>query len=571
MWWRIIFSWRWWWILWLLTGGVITFLLWPEPSDWAKARELNRLLADYRTKEPSTPDFTALFNLALQRNLVTADEVPEFLVLHAAAATYLPDNAAQQRYWTQLKKYSESPQWEQIKMHPETAMLLDLAAENESLQEFAMANQEWLPGAIWLLPPMTEPVLAFLQQRAGVAEPLYYEISDFPPPENWPENGYERLLTEYYAVMSRLPRFRLSYAESGGVLLHSQLNIAESEADGMVRILFLMHRRNPLVWRQAVSHDLVFQWYLQAPDCTDALINKYDAAMLAKFILTFYPDAAAAATQNIARWENRGLYQLLRHRDHPKIGWYLNQPQVGLRLVPFLEKFNREGFSMLAENLRWADRYFTYDGTPRNRTAENWSAMPLIGAPALLLANWYDNYPISGAEVGWAALDAADTALLVMSFGSSSGVSAVRQSGKAVLKSGVRQSWKNLLGNGLRYGLPGVEKSAALKSGSLYLWRKAAPGVWKWSCRGALAAGIYVSVKYRTGPEMQAWKAGVQAKLQSAFQDLWPDNAFGKIVQKIQKNTPYQLWIQRIICLLLWWGPPLLFWRLRYRLRCRRN
>ena len=120
----------------------------------------------------------------------------------------------------------------------------------------------------------------------------------------------------------------------------------------------------------------------------------------------------------------------------------MRDPKIGHRIVPFLAKEMDAGLDR-AEDPRWVDKYFDAEGKP---VPEPWlTAVPLVGAPLQVTRNWFNGIPNEWGELGWAALDVADSLLLVASFGGSSGITALKSGAEVAEKQALKSTAKEVV------------------------------------------------------------------------------------------------------------------------------
>jgi hypothetical protein len=97
--------------------------------------------------------------------------------------------------------------------------------------------------------------------------------------------------------------------------------------------------------------------------------------------------------------------------------------------------YEDNGLERLAQNKGWLDKYFDEEGHPK---VEDWWTILPGGALVKICENRANGYPNEWSELGWAALDVADAALLIVSLGGSATVSATAKGGTATVKVGTK-------------------------------------------------------------------------------------------------------------------------------------
>ena len=196
----------------------------------------------------------------------------------------------------------------------------------------------------------------------------------------------------------------------------------------------LAHTRNekPSVWLAARESALALRLNADVPQHAEALLKKYRGDDIAILLYAGYESEVVFAADALVKFEDLAVYILCHYEDTPAFHKALTKPGIGPRLIPYVARFGDPGLDRLAENKAWLDKYFLPDGTPREK--EWWTQIP--GGAALDVArNLANGHPNEWSELGWAALDVADAALLVASFGASSAVTTTaKQGGKTVIR-----------------------------------------------------------------------------------------------------------------------------------------
>ena len=183
--------------------------------------------------------------------------------------------------------------------------------------------------------------------------------------------------------------------------------------------LALLRQRKPSVWNEAREQPLALKLEADAPQYADALLKHYAADDIAAFLYTSYPNAILPAAAAVKEYGDLAIFLLRKYSDdgQGRMHRFLNDPKIGMRVIPFVAMFGDQGLDRLQENLGWLDKHLDPDGKPKDK--EWWTHIP--GGAALDVArNWANGHPNEWSELGWGALDVADAALLIASFGSSS-------------------------------------------------------------------------------------------------------------------------------------------------------
>ena len=113
----------------------------------------------------------------------------------------------------------------------------------------------------------------------------------------------------------------------------------------------------------------------------------------------------------------------------------------------------QDTFNRIEDNVKWVDRYVSKDGKLTEEKASLIEACPFVGGMATVAKNWAKGYPCEWSEIGWAALDVADCALLIASLGASSAVTVGKSAATTTAKNAARIAVKNTFRKGLANGV----------------------------------------------------------------------------------------------------------------------
>lgn len=169
------------------------------------------------------------------------------------------------------------------------------------------------------------------------------------------------------------------------------------------------------IWEAARKLPLVLRLYWVAPEDAEAVIEKFGTDDIAVFLYAKYEDEIPVATKAVKSYGDLGIYILNHYADEERFHALLDDPKVGSHAVPYVAQFQDQGLDRYEENTAWFDKYFNADGTEKE---EGWFySLPIVGGPAKIVKNYKEGVPNEWSELGWAALDVADGALLVATLG----------------------------------------------------------------------------------------------------------------------------------------------------------
>jgi hypothetical protein len=207
-----------------------------------------------------------------------------------------------------------------------------------------------------------------------------------------------------------------------------------------------VQKSKPGVWREARFSPLALQLDEKAGRHADAVLDKYGPDDIATLLLGGYEDSVAVAAEAVDRYGDLAIVILQTYADEAGGGngifhRALQNPKVGSRIVPYIAVKGEQALTDVQSDVRWLDKHFHSDGTPRDEVVW-YEAAPFVGAPAKVAANWVNGHPSTWEELGWAAVDVADSALLVATFGASAAKAPVQQAAKQAAKQGLKQGAK---------------------------------------------------------------------------------------------------------------------------------
>lgn len=507
-----------------------------------------------------------------QADLRDAETREAFLASHGTACESLAiggDWGAASDYMMMLEQAANLPSvWSLVRDDP-LALVLWVHLDNPDLKllSFYHRNRDWL----------AEP-LAMLDLRANkgnwTVESALAKLAQHEKPLRIAVQQGELGVYALSVILSHgslvevcLERFDLDPSEVISVIVFNPDVFGEHEGDARwigekASWLATIRQRHPTVWFAAGMTPWALRLHRDAPHVSDALLEKYGPDEIAALIYQHFDDAAtaAAAAGAIDRYGDLAIYVLARYEDEAfikRLGDYLVDERIGIRVIPFVVRFGDDAFRRIEDDKDWVDRYFNPDGTPRSDPLDWVQHVP--GGMALHVArNWAKGYPCEWSEIGWAAVDVADIALTVASFGGSKVVTkpakAVAKGARAAAKAeatavkggraarasswrkalaefrtaparpGTRMSRAAEMARSIRAGtavlgeaLWGTVKLAAAPVRLAYRGGKRALDAWKglspakkvWIYRGLLGVGLYVTITNRMLPNLDKISAGV--------------------------------------------------------------
>jgi hypothetical protein len=527
------------------------------------------------------PCSLSLARLGVQERLFQTEEAREaFAIAHGTSCEALalePDAADAAGYLQLLSHAAEQPPvWRVVRDDPIALVLWPHLGQEPDLWAFYAEQRDWLAEALVAL-ELLEAQRSEIQEEAASREP---EAHRPEPGAQAPVPAGPRLAQAVKAAYRHHPLVRQAVVDEklGGVgfalfvshgpvlqqaVLRHGLPLAEvlavlapnlesfelpaspeaernARAQTLAAELAHVRRNKPSVWEDAKRHTLAWRLNKDVPEHAEALLETYGADDIAVFLYASFEREIVPAAAAVAKFGDLAIYILNRYAENQRLHDWLRDPRVGVRIVPFLARFQDEGLDRVDADLAWLDRYFHLDGSPRQDDYAWLEGVPIVGGPANVLRHWSRGEPCEWSELGWAALDIADGALLVMSFGGTSALTAARSGTKTVAvragrtaarsagagarqaaRAGVRRTLLRRIvaaaggkpftmvsrtGGVLRGGASTARRGAARVWEAAWqvktAWQRVPPPIRLWTYRGLLAVGLLITLKERTIPAL---------------------------------------------------------------------
>jgi len=194
-----------------------------------------------------------------------------------------------------------------------------------------------------------------------------------------------------------------------------------------------VYRDKKRVWDQARREPLVLRFDEAAPEFSQSLIERFPQHGIPSLVITQYPEAAPAAAAAIDRYGELAIAVLVHYAPSERFRKLLGDEQLGYRTAMVAAMEGDVGLEKLAGDPRYLAKLLDEQGTPRK--ADWWQAVPVVGGIANVARNFATDRPSDWSEMGWAAWDVVDAALIVGSLGASKLATEV---GKQGLKTAAR-------------------------------------------------------------------------------------------------------------------------------------
>ncbi len=221
---------------------------------------------------------------------------------------------------------------------------------------------------------------------------------------------------------------------------HDAFDLSTPEAcRSAARELSKIRNARPGVWNRAMedSGAGVVKLDRVVPQWSEQIVGEFGDENVATFLLNYYKesdsdDLLRVAGEIVYRCHEPGFAVLQRFRDHGQFKELMKDKKIGFRIVPYYLKFGDKVFSELVEDPRWMDEIFDKDGHLKRKDV-SWYEVSDI---ATVVKKWIQDRPVSNAELGWAAFEVADIALMAFTAG---GSKAASTAGKAAAKGAAKR------------------------------------------------------------------------------------------------------------------------------------
>lgn len=319
-----------------------------------------------------------------------------------------------------------------------------------AMQPTGPSGRELDPLASPELPPLPPPTVVRFDSVLDIAFAFHPQLkATITDPLEDPVTAAVVFLTfaENRALMSELCAQNVPATEAVEVLLlngdaifggeslagdstgKSAVDDPVAQAARLVRI----YREKKRVWDQARREPLVLRFDEAAPKFSQGLIERFPDHGVASLVITQFPDESAAAAAAIDRYGELAMAVLVHYAPSDRFHALLGDSGLGFRTVMVAAMEGDVGLEKLANDRRYLDKLVDEHGTPRK--ADWWQAVPVVGGIANVARNYATDRPSDWSEIGWAAWDVVDAALIVGSLGTAKLATEV---GKQGLKASAR-------------------------------------------------------------------------------------------------------------------------------------
>jgi|GEM_PF-955034 len=462
----------------------------PETANWLELQKEaygdRALAASIRTQRGTLASFEAQQHLirtsARLISIFQNDPLRDDAILwsHGTALSTVAGNDDENRQMTdqwlqRLETAKADPAiWALVRDNP-LALTSDLILSNKEARDFYASNQSWVDDLVSALmqtvddeasvaptadskspgagqptapvaavdkdvPPMPTPSVVRVDAVLEIAMALHPHLKtaiDQPKDDAVMASVIFLTFAEHRDLMAELCAQNIPPTEAVEVLLlngdatqnvHPLMDTAQKAAR-LVRV----YREKKRVWDQARREPLVLRFDEAAPKFSQSLIERFPQHGIPSLVITQYPDAAPAAAAAIDRYGELAIAVLVHYAPSDRFRSLLGDDKLGYRTAMVAAMEGDVGLEKLASDPRYLAKLVDEQGTPRK--ADWWQAVPVVGGIANVARNFATDRPSDWSEMGWAAWDVVDAALIVGSLGASKLATEV---GKQGLKTAAR-------------------------------------------------------------------------------------------------------------------------------------
>jgi len=415
-----------------------------------------------------------------------------------------------QDHLARLSRAMKDPNsWAQVRNDPLALFFLD-GIEDLVLRQYYVDNSEWLG----------ETLAEFRLDKSGdfsgyvnnimqekIKDGSNQPIDGNPTKDDWIElistarkyhplsrqlaehGGAEAfgLLLEHGDLIKACVTKGIPALESADVIYANASGLTDSKATCETTASWFVEIRDrrPAVWSAAKCQNFVLELDNAVPNYSEKLMAEYADDNVAALLVTTCSRYLEPAAHSIVKYGDIAIYSICKYGEFPEFEEGMLVAD-GFRVPAYMMIKGDAGIKTVANKFA-IDKEFKANGDPAGNWG--WASVPIIGGPTNVVRNWANGVENDWSEIGWAALDVADGALIVASFGSSTALTATRATAKIAAKQAAL-----LAKTGSRQAAKVAAKSGARKSLLSTLGRT---GKWAESMgRTALKAGQWT---FRTG------------------------------------------------------------------------
>lgn len=412
-----------------------------------------------------------------------------------------------EEHFDRLKKFSKDPEiWEIVKYDP-VAVMVYSEVEDSKLRNFYKDNHDWVQdmfsqfqnipkenegikeGSVVTITSVLETASKYYPETKNAVVDQKHNGCGFGPLGFQLFFKYGELIktcVEKEKVLPLCETLEIFFAQHDYLNTFIDKHSSDSGPSLLARNLGEIKKTSPDLWRAAKSSQGALELYDDAKDYANEVYKRCDGINVQDLLYTDYFQEDRVLIKNaahaLAKWGQLAFYILNSYSDHGEEKSIAPAPQgipltqlprefkdnnfkkalrIDFRTVFHVARNGQTGISEILTSPKYLDKDLDAKGDPLNPSV--WKKAPIIGGPLVVFDNWVKGYPNSYAELGWAALDVADGALLAMTLGASAETSIAKQAAKETAKELARIAAKEAVKKGVKTTFIKFAESAFIK------------------------------------------------------------------------------------------------------------
>ncbi len=351
-----------------------------------------------------------------------------------------------------IERARKTKDWPKLKYDALSVWILD-GVENQELRSYYLENLEWLGPALAEFhkknsgdeavkrePGDWEELIAVARKYHPLTREAVTGSQNSEIPEESEGAGSHGLamFIDHGEVIKECANKGVPVLETVAIL-YANPGWMDNASDGeKATKLVEIQRNRKSVWGMAMAAPQILELDEKVPKYSDKLIQNHGHDDIAPFILNVCQGYEEPAAQAIVKYDDTAIYALNKYQNIDQFRAAMKE-RDGFRAPAFMMLKGNIGLNRVG-NPADVDKDFTPLGDPAG--GWGWKDVPILGGPVNVVRNWVNGATNEWSDLGWAALDAADGALLVATFGGSTLMTAGKQATKGVAKKAVLMSAK---------------------------------------------------------------------------------------------------------------------------------
>ena len=475
-------------------------------------KQITRFSESLKDDEPNA--FIEAIELSVDKNLVYDNEDRKKVIYAHGSFLYLKESelikkalieknleeqgkykseiqALVNEHFDRLKKFSKEPgTWEIVKYDP-VAVIVFTEVEDSKLRQFYVENHEWVQdmfSQFQNLPQEKEKEGSSVSIKSVLETASLYYPETKKAVVDQKQNGcgfgpmgfqlffkYGELIktcVDKEKVLPLCETLEIFFSQQDYLNSFIEKHYSESAASLLARNLGEIKKTSPDLWRAAKASPGALDLYEDAKEFANDVFKKCDGINVQDLLYADYltPDRVLLknAAHALAKWGQLAFYTLNQYSDHvdnkttsgnqaPKKK--INSSEFNdnnfkkalskdFRTVFYVFRNGQSGISEILTDSKCIDKFVDDKGELKPEALLK--SIPILGGPVTVFDNWVNGYPNSYAELGWAALDVADGALLVMTLGASAETTVAKTAAKTAAKELARKAAQETARKGIK-------------------------------------------------------------------------------------------------------------------------